>query len=313
MADIEEKLWVEKYRPQTLEQCILPSKTRQIVQGFIDSGEIPNLIFSGKAGMGKTTLAKVIAKQMDFDLLFINGSLENGIDILRNKIAGFASSVSLTGNKHLVLIDEADYLSVQCQPGLRAFMEQFSKNTRFIFTMNYENKFIEPLRSRCTTINFDIPPEEKKAILINVLKRIFSILKAEKIEFDPKAVKDLVDRFFPDIRKCINELQTYSSSGKIDKAIMVAINHNNFTPLIDALKQKNFNDMRKWVAENVDLGYEDIFGYLFRNYQQFLVPESGPQMILTLAQYQYQAAFAVDQELNTAACMTDIMANCEFK
>lgn len=313
MANIEEGLWVEKYRPSTLDQCIIPSNTRKIVDGFFRTGDIPNLIFSGKAGCGKTTLARVIAKQMDFDLLFINGSLENGIDILRNKIASFASSVSLSGNKHLVLIDEADHLSVQCQPGLRAFMEQFSKNTRFIFTMNYENKFIEPLRSRCMTINFDIPPEEKDQIMISVLKRIFAILKKENIQFDPKAVTQLVKRFFPDIRKCLNELQSYSSTGQIDEAIAIAIGHNNFTALIESLKTKNFPAMRKWVAENVDIGYEDIFGYLFHNYQDFLVAESSPQLILTLAQYQYQAPFVADQELNTAACMTEIMANCQFK
>lgn len=307
----DEALWVSRFRPQTIDECILPLKIKATLQGFVDKGEIPNLILAGSAGLGKTSTAQAICNQLGLDTMFINASLENGIDILRTKIAAFASSVSLTGAMKCVILDESDYLSNAAQPGFRAFIEKFSKTTRFIFTCNYSNRIIDPIKSRCTVIDYDFPAEEKEALVKQMLKRCFEILKHEQVEFDPKVVAKLVVNHYPDFRRVINMLQTASASGKIDSE-SIEQKSDDYETLIKALKDKNFKEMRQWVAVNKDNVADKIFSYFYENGHKFLKPTSLPQMVITSAEYQYKNAFAADQEINVAAYLTELMVNCEF-
>ena len=308
----DESLFVQKYRPSSIKDLILPAKIKNTLQQFVDKGEIPNLILAGSAGVGKTSTILALCKQLDMDVMFINASLENGIDILRTKIAEFASSVSLTSNMKCVVLDESDYLSSAAQPGFRAFIEKFSKTTRFVFTCNYSNRIIEPIKSRCTVIDYDFPAEEKPQLLKEMIVRAINILKNEQIKFDPKAVAKLVAKHYPDFRRTLNELQTASTSGEINEQTIETIVTDDYDGLIKALKEKNFKEMRQWVAINKDNVADKIFSYFYENAHKFMKPESVPQMVITSAEYQYKAAFAIDQEINVAAYLTELMVNCEF-
>ena len=310
----EQFLWVEKYRPQTINDCILPESLKKTLHQFIDSGELPNFLFTGGAGVGKTTVAKALCNEVGADYLFINGSEESGIDILRTKIKGFASTVSLTDSKKVVILDEADYLNANStQPALRAFIEEFSNNCRFIFTCNFKNRIIEPLHSRCAVVDFKIDNKEKQAIAAQFFKRVTQILKQESVEFDPKVVAELVTKHFPDYRRILNELQRYSVSGVIDVGILANMSDESFKELMTNMKEKNFTEVRKWVAKNSDADSAQLFRSLYDKSADYLEAKSVPQLVLILADYQHRAAFVSDHELNIMAAMTEIMSSCTFK
>jgi DNA polymerase III delta prime subunit len=307
-------LWVEKYRPKTIDECILPDSLKQTFKEFIASGQLPNFLFSGTAGVGKTTVAKALCNEVGAEYLLINGSEESGIDILRTKIKSFASSVSLTDSKKVVILDEADYLNANStQPALRGFIEEFSANCRFIFTCNFKNRIIEPLHSRCSVVEFKIDNKDKQTIAAGFFKRATNILKDENIEFDPKVVAEVVTRHFPDYRRILNELQRYSVTGKIDSGILVNLSDESYRELVTNLKTKDFTGVRKWVAKNSDIETTQLFRDLYDKAVEFLEPKSIPQLVLILADYQYKAAFVADHELNTVAAMTEIMIQCQFK
>lgn len=312
LYDENEFLWVEKYRPQKLDDCIIPEETKAQLKEFVAKGEIQNLLFCGSAGIGKTTVAKALCNELQADVLFINASMENGIDVLRTKIQSFASTVSFSGNIKVVILDEADYANPQSfQPALRGFMEEFSQNCRFILTCNFKNRVIQPLHSRCNVIEFKIPNAQKPVLATKFLKRAVEILKNEGIEYDTKVVSQLIIKSFPDFRKVLNQLQRYSASGKIDEGILVNMQEANLTALVKTLKEKDWRAMRQWVANNED---QEI-GALYRSIFDELVDKVNepPQLVLIIADYSYKSAFAVDQTINLAACLTEIMATISFK
>lgn len=307
-------LWVEKYRPQTIDECILPDSMKKTFKEFIDSGELPNFLFAGGAGVGKTTVAKALCNEVGAEYLFINGSEESGIDVLRTKIKNFASSVSLTDAKKVVILDEADYLNPNStQPALRAFIEEFSNNCRFIFTCNFKNRIIEPLHSRCSVIEFKVDGKDKQKIMATFFKRVTAILKNQGVPFEPSVVAELVAKHFPDYRRILNELQRYSVAGKIDTGILVNLGDESYNELIKNLKSKNFTEVRKWVAKNSDVESTELFRKLFDKAVEILDQKSIPQLVLILAEYQYRAAFVVDSEINLMAALTEIMSQLEFK
>jgi len=307
-------LWVEKYRPQTIDDCILPEALKNTFTQFIASGELPTFLFCGGAGVGKTTVAKALCNEVDAEFMFINGSEESGIDVLRTKIKNFASSISLEGRTKIVILDEADYLNANStQPALRAFIEEFSNNCRFIFTCNYKHRIIEPLHSRCAVIDFKIENKDKPKIASQIFKRVCSILKAENVEYDDKVVAELVNKHFPDFRRIINELQRYSVSGKIDTGILVNLNDESYGDLIANLKARNYNDVRKWVGKNSDIDSTELFRTLYDTAVEKMEAASIPNLVLILADYQYKAAFVADHEINTMAAMTEVMTQCKFK
>jgi len=307
-------LWVEKYRPQKIDDCVLPDSLKKTFHEYIAQGELPTFLFCGSAGVGKTTVAKALCNEIGAEFLFINGSEESGIDVLRTKIKSFASSVSLTDAKKVVILDEADYLNPNStQPALRAFIEEFSANCRFIFTCNYKNRIIEPLHSRCAVIDFKIENKDKQETMAAFFKRATQILKQEEIEFDAKVVAEVVAKHFPDYRRVLNELQRYSVSGKIDTGILVNVGEESYKELMKNLRDKNFTEVRKWVGKNSDMDSVALFRELYDNANTLLEQSSIPQLVITLADYQYKAAFVADHELNTMAALTEIMANCKFK
>ena len=307
-------LWVEKYRPSTIDECILPDSMKNTFKEFINSGELPNFLFCGGAGVGKTTVAKALCNEIGAEYLFINGSEESGIDVLRSKIKSFASSVSLTDAKKVVILDEADYLNANStQPALRGFIEEFSNNCRFIFTCNFKNRIIEPLHSRCAVIEFKIDNPEKAKIASNFFKRVKSILQTENIKADSNVVAELISKYFPDYRRILNELQRYSVSGVIDSGILVNLSDESYVELIKNLKAKNFTEARKWVAKNSDIESTELFRKLYDKAIDYLEQASIPQLVLILAEYQYKAAFVADREINTMAALTEIMAQLKFK
>lgn len=307
-------LWCEKYRPQTIDECVLPESLKTTFKEYIAQGELPNFLFTGTAGVGKTTVAKALCNEIGAEYLMINGSEESGIDTLRTKIKGFASTVSLTDSKKVVILDEADYLNPNStQPALRGFIEEFSNNCRFIFTCNFKNKIIQPLHSRCAVIEFKIDNSEKPKVAGAFYKRIVDILKTEQIEFDQKVVAELVTKHFPDFRRVLNELQRYSVSGKIDSGILVNLSEESFKDLVKFMKEKNFPEVRKWVAKNSDADSVSLFRQIYDSSNTMMEPSSIPQLVLTLAEYQYKAAFVADHELNIMAALTEIMAQCKFK
>ena len=311
---MSEFLWVEKYRPQTIDDCILPDSLKKTFKEFIASGQLPNFLFCGTAGVGKTTVAKALCNEIGAEFLLINGSEESGIDVLRTKIKSFASTVSLTDSKKVVILDEADYLNANStQPALRGFIEEFSNNCRFIFTCNFKNRIIEPLHSRCSVIEFKIDNKDKQQIAANFFKRAAGILKEQNIEFDPKVVAEVVTKHFPDYRRILNELQRYSVAGKIDAGILVNLSQESFRELVGFLKEKKFGDVRKWVAKNSDIETTQLFKELYDNSVEFLEPSTIHHLVLILADYQYKAAFVADHELNTTAAMVEIMMQCKFK
>ena len=308
-------LWVEKYRPQTIDECILPESLKNTFQQYVDQGEIPTFLFSGTAGVGKTTVAKALCNAIGADWILINGSDEGRmIETLRNKIKSFASTVSLTDAKKVVIIDEADYMNGDSvQPALRSFIEEFSANCRFIFTCNFKHRIIEPLRSRCANVEFKIDGKDKQQIAAQFFKRVTQILKNENVEFDPKVVAELITQHFPDYRRVLNELQRYSVSGKIDTGIFVNLSQESYKELIKFLKERSFTEVRKWVAKNSDADTAALFKEMYDNAAEFLEPSSIPNLILILADYQYKAAFVADHELNIMAAMTEVMVQCKFK
>lgn len=309
----EEFLYVEKYRPQTIDECILPDEMKHTFKGMVDQGRLTNLLLSGPAGCGKTTAALALCREVGADVLFINASLENGIDTLRGRIAQFASTVSLTDAKKVVILDEADHANpMSFQPALRGFIEEFSNNVTFIFTCNYKHRIIEPLHSRCACIDFKINGKDKVAIAGSFFKRVINILKTEGIEYDQKVVAELVQKYFPDYRRVINELQRYSVSGKIDSGILVNLSSESYKQLYKQMKEKSFTEVRKWVALNCDGDTTHIFRELYEASSTVLEPSSVPQLVLILADYQYKAAFVADHELNLMACLTEIMSGCKF-
>jgi DNA polymerase III delta prime subunit len=311
---MDQYLWVEKYRPSTIDECILPKNLKETFKQFIQTGELPNFLFCGTAGVGKTTVAKALCNEIGAEYLLINGSEESGIDVLRTKIKSFASTVSLTDAKKVIILDEADYLNPNStQPALRAFIEEFSNNCRFIFTCNFKNRIIEPLHSRCAVDDFKIENTEKAEIAGSFFKRTTGILKGENIEFDPKVVAELVTKHFPDWRRVLNELQRYSVSGKIDSGILVNMTEDSFKELLKNMKDKNFTEVRKWVAKNGDSETINIFRQLYDTASANMEPASIPQLVLILADYQYKAAFVADHELNLMAALTEVMSACKMK
>ena len=311
---MEQFLWTEKHRPQTVEECILPESMKKTFKEFIDSGELPNFLFCGGAGVGKTTVAKALCNEIGAEYLFINGSEESGIDVLRNKIKNFASSVSLTDSKKVVILDEADYLNANStQPALRGFIEEFSNNCRFIFTCNFKNRIIEPLHSRCAVVEFKIENKDKASIAAAFFKRVVSILKTENVEFDKGVVAELISKHFPDYRRILNELQRYSVSGKIDSGLLVNIADESYTDLVKNLKAKNFTEVRKWVGKNSDVETTELFRHLYDKAVDYIEQSSIPQLVLVLAEYQYRAAFVADKEINIMAALTEVMGQLKFK
>lgn len=307
-------LWVEKYRPRKIADTVLPQSLHSVFQQFVDDRNVPHLLLSGRAGVGKTTVARAMLDELGADYIVINGSLNGNIDTLRNDILQFASAVSLDGGRKYVILDEADYLNPNStQPALRNFMEEYSKNCGFILTCNFKNRIIEPLHSRCTVVEFSIPSEEKPKIAARFYKRIVDILGKEGVEFDAKVVAGIVQKHFPDFRRTLNELQRYSASGKIDSGILVDLQDTNLKELVNSIKQKDFTNVRKWVAENTDTDPIALFRKLYDTSVELMKPSSIPQLVLILADYQYKHAFVADQEVNTMACMTEIMVECEFK
>lgn len=309
----EEFLWTEKYRPRTVKDCILPKKLKKLFKDFLKQGELPNFMFTGRSGIGKTTVARAICDEIECDVLFINASLNNGIDTLRTTVAEFAATVSMSGGIKVVILDEADNLNAtSTQPAMRAFMEEFSSNCRFIFTCNFPSKIIDAIDSRCVTVDFTVPAEEKEDIALQFFQRAVQILKEEKIDFDAKVVAELINRHYPDFRKVVGDLQAYSASGKIDSGVLVGTSKEEFRVLFGLLKAKKFNDVRKWVATN-SADPTSLFRELYECCMDNIEDTSVPQLILFLADYQYKSAFVVDQEINTMACLTEIMSECKFK
>jgi len=311
---MNEFLWVEKYRPKTISECILTPDLYKTFTQSIEQGEIQNMMFTGTAGTGKTTVARALCNVLDLDYIIINGSEESGIDTLRNKIKQFASSVSLSGGYKVVILDEADYLNPQStQPALRGFIEEFSANCRFILTCNFKNRIIEPLHSRCSVIEFAIPKKEREALAGSFMTRIMNILKAEMINYDEQVIAELIMKYFPDFRRTINELQRYATFGKIDSGILVNATDITINTLMDSLRLKDFKKMRQWVADNIDIEPASMFRKIYDNMNEHVEPSSIPQMVLILADYQYKNSFVADHELNMVACCTEIMAGVKFK
>ena len=308
----QEFLWVEKYRPRTLADCILPADQKKIFQEMLSKGEIQNMLLCGGAGMGKTTIARALCEELQTDYIIINGSEESGIDVLRTKIKQFASTVSFSGKPKVVILDEADYLNPNStQPALRAFMEEFSSNCRFIFTCNFKNRIIPPLHSRTAVVEFKLPKAEKPKIAAAFFKRVLEILKHESVEADDKVIAKVIEKHFPDYRRILNELQRYSSSGKIDEGILVNMGEINMQELTVALKDKDWKKMRTWVVNNIDNDPQTLFRKFYDTMSDSVV--QVPQLVLLLADYQYKSAFCADQEINLVACLTEIMASVEFK
>jgi DNA polymerase III delta prime subunit len=307
-------LWVEQYRPKTIDDCILPDSLKSLFSAFIKKGEISNMLFSGTAGIGKTTVAKALCEQMNCDWIMINGSEEGGIDVLRNKIKNFASTVSLSGGKKVVILDEADYLNPQStQPALRGFVEEFHKNCRFILTCNFKNRIIEPLHSRFSNIEFKVNPKDKPKLASRLFERAIYILKEQNVDYEDKVLVELITKHFPDFRKLINELQRYSVSGSIDAGILVNVSDENLKTLITHLKGKEFSDMRKWVVNNLDNDPVKIFRKIYDTLYTNLEPSTIPHAVLIIADYQYKSAFVADQEINLVACLTELMSQVKFK
>ena len=307
-------LWVEKYRPTKVSECVLPTELKETFQTFVDQGNVPNLLLTGTAGVGKTTIARAMLNELDCDSIIINGSMKGNIDTLRTEIQQYASTVSLAGGRKYVILDEADYLNPQStQPALRNFMEEFSRNCGFILTCNFQNRIIDPLQSRCSVVHFTIPKDEKPKMAAEFFKRVKGILEKENVEYNTQVVAEVIKRYFPDFRKVLNELQRYGSSGTITSSVLSLVSDISISELIDTLKQRKFTDMRNWVAHNVDNDPDTIYRKLYDGANQYVAESSIPKLVLIIADYQYKNAFVADHELNLVACLTEIMLECEFK
>ena len=311
---MQEHLWVEKYRPSTLQDIILPSQLKKDFELIVKQRELQNMLLTGTAGTGKTTVAKALCKMLNLDYIIINGSEESGIDTLRNKIKQFASSVSLEGGYKVVILDEADYLNPQStQPALRGFIEEFSANCRFILTCNFKNRIIEPLHSRCSVVEFAIPKGQKQVMAAKMMERLGHILTNEGVSYEEPVLAELIMKYFPDFRRTINELQRYGVSGQIDSGILINVNDVSVGNLMNHLKVKDFRKMRQWVADNIDIEPAAMFRKIYDSSTEYIDPQSIPQLILILADYQYKDSFVADHELNMVACLTEIMAGVQFK
>ena len=307
-------LWVEKYRPRKVEDTILPKSLKEVFTKIVQSGELPNMLFTGTAGLGKTTVARALCDELGYDYIVINGSEEGNIDTLRGKIKRFASTVSLSGDLKVVILDEADYLNPQStQPALRGFIEEFSNNCRFILTCNFKNRIIEPLHSRCGVYEFNTTKKEMQSLCADFFVRLIHILEAEEVSFNKDLIAQLIMKHAPDWRRVINECQRYSIGGQLATAVLNNEVSGNYSILFKALKDKDFKKMRSWVAQNVDIDVSSIFRELYDNMYEHVEPSSIPQLVLILADYQYKNAFVADHELNVVACMTEVMANVSFK
>ena len=311
---METFLWVEKYRPTSIDACILPNSLKDSFSEFVKNKHIPNLILSGGPGIGKTTVAKAMVEEIGATWMMVNGSEESGIDVLRTKIKNFASTVSLEGGRKYIILDEADYLNPQStQPALRGFMEEFHKNCGFILTCNYKNRLIEPLHSRCSVVDFIIAKGDKPKLASDFFNRVKMILSDENVKFDRKVVAELLNKYFPDWRRILNELQRYSASGQIDAGILVNLSEVNINELMVALKRQEFTNVRKWIVNNLDNDpvriYRRIYDSLYDNIDKSTIPHA----VIILAEYSYKSAFVADQEINLLACFTEIMAQVKFK
>jgi DNA polymerase III delta prime subunit len=309
-----EFLWVERYRPQRIADCILPKSIKDTFSEILKTGELPNMLFSGTAGVGKTTVARALCNELGLDYILINGSEEGNIDTLRGKIKQFASTISLSGGYKVIILDEADYTNPNStQPALRGFIEEFSQNCRFILTCNFKNRIIEPLHSRCSVYEFGIPNAEKPKMASEFFKRLGTILTQENVTFEPQALAKLIKKHFPDWRRVLNECQRYAISGKIDSGVLVNMSEDNIKVLMKSLKDKDFKVMRRWVVENIDVEPQAIFRKVYDVMLDYVQPQSVPQIVLILADYQFKNAFVADHELNVVACMTELMASIEWK
>jgi DNA polymerase III delta prime subunit len=309
---MEHLLWTEKYRPQTVEDCILPDRLKKPFQEYVNQKEIPNLLLSGGAGVGKTTIAKAMCNEIGCDFMVINGSDESGIDTFRTKIKNYASSMSLSGGRKVIIIDEADYLNPNStQPALRNAIEEFAGNCSFIFTCNYKNRIIDPLHSRCAVIDFGLKNGEKAKMAAAFFKRIQTILQNESVDADDKVLAELIKKHFPDFRRVLNELQRYSQFGKIDTGILTQIADVSIVELTKSISSKDFASIRKWVATH-EIDSTVLYRKIYDSLYDVMKPQSIPQAVIILADYQYKAAFVADQEVNTVACLTELMVSCEF-
>jgi len=309
---MEHFLWTEKYRPQTVEDCILPERLKAVFQEYVNQKQVPNLLLTGGAGVGKTTIAKAMCNEIGCDFMILNGSDENGVDTIRVKIKNYASSMSLLGGRKVIILDEADYLTPNAQAILRNAIEEFATNCSFIFTCNYKSKIIDPLHSRCAVVDFSLKNDEKQKMASGFFKRITHILDTEKVEHDEKVIAEVIKKHFPDFRRVINELQRYSKLGKIDVGILSQIGDISISQIVKHLKGKDFASIRKWAA-TTDIDSTTFFRKLYDALYDIAKPQSIPQAVLILADYQYKQAFVADQEINLVACLTEIMANVEFK
>lgn len=310
----EQFLWVEKYRPQKIEDTILPDDLKKTFKQFVDQKNIPNLLLTGSAGVGKTTVAKAMLEEVGADYIVINGSLNGNIDTLRTTIQNFASSVSFVGGRKYVILDEADYLNANStQPALRNFMEEYSKNCGFILTCNFKNRIIEPLHSRCSVVEFKISKKDIADLALQFMKRVRTILTNENVEFDKEAVAAVIMKYYPDARRILNELQRYAATGRIDSGILVNMTEESFKKLISSMREKNFPAVRKWVAENSDVDTTELLRKFYDQASDVMTKESIPQLVIHIANYQYKAAFVADHEINLVACLLEVMADCEFK
>lgn len=305
-------LWSQRYRPRTVEETILPKKTKAEFQKFVEGKNIPNLLLFGPPGMGKTTSAKAMLEQLDCDYLTVNGSMHGGIDTLRGEIASFASSVSFRGGRKYVLVDEADHLTDATQKSFRSFSEEFSKNCGFIFTCNFLNRIIEPLHSRFGLVDFNIPKSEKEKILLQFFKRVTEILEKEGVEYDKKVLAQVITKYFPDFRRTLNELQKYAANGSIDAGILNSVRESSIEAVFELMKNKNFTGLRKWCAENSDQDATAIYRELYDAMAKYVRLETQPGFIVTLGTYMHRHASVADPEINLAACLTEIMIESEF-
>jgi len=309
----ESFLWVEKYRPKTISDCILPDRLKKPFQEYVNSTEIPNLMLTGSAGVGKTTVARAMCDEIGINHLYINASENRGIDILRTTIRGYASTVSLTGGKKVIILDEADYLTPEAQAALRGAIEEFAKNCTFIFTCNFKSKLIEAIHSRCSVIDFALRNDEKAKMASQLMKRMEHILTQESVTYDKAVLAKIIEKFFPDYRRTLNELQRYSSSGSLDAGIVAQLSDvRKIGDLVKHLKDKNFSEMRKWCVANSDIEPARIYRKIYDGLYEYMKPHSIPQAVVTIGKYQYQSAFVADQEINLVACLTELMVECEY-
>lgn len=313
MNQFENMLFVERYRPKKIQECILPVELKKTFQSIVDSKNMQNLLLCGKSGCGKTTVARALCSEMNCDTIFINASESGNIDTLRTTIRNFASTVSLTGNKKVVILDEADHITAATQPALRGFIEEFSANCRFILTCNYKNRIIEPLHSRFSVIEFNIPVKEKAELAGEFYKKCCIILAENSIEYDDKVLAELIRKYFPDFRRILGELQRYGASGKIDVGILTKLSDLSIKSLIEAMKSKNYTDVRKWIGQNSDIDSNLVFRKIFDSMNDYVEKPSIPNLIMILGDYQYKIAFSADHEICLSACMAEIMLNIKFK